>query len=213
MKKLLVKICGLQSQRDVDMLDEQVVHLCGFIFHEKSPRNMSIESVKTIQTYSMKRVGVFVNQDVDQIRRVMDKCRLDYAQLHGNQTAKDALTIGDSRVIRVMWPMRYHDRSSLEKAIEEYIESSAYFLMDATLSSGGSGQKIDCDYLHDICIKKHWFLAGGLTYENLKKMIYKYSPDGVDINSGVESIDTAGRPFKDIEKIQKTMRLLRGMQR
>lgn len=213
MKQLLVKICGLQMQRDVDMLDEKLVQLCGFIFYDKSPRNVSLETVRAIRTYRMKRVGVFVNQDADQINRVMDECRLDYAQLHGNQTVKDALTIGASRVIRVLWPMRYCDREALEKTMDEYVENSAYFLMDAATSSGGSGQTIKWKDLHGLCSKRQWFLAGGLTCENLEDAIDEYSPDGVDINSGVESMDSSGHPFKDIEKVQKTMCLLRGMQR
>ena len=183
---MLIKFCGLTRQEDVDHAASLGAAMCGFIFHPRSPRGVTVAQAAALDSGSMLRVGVFVNQGADEIRRIMDEARLDYAQLHGHQSVECARAIGAERVIRVLWPDRYTHRALLYNDLQRNAEACAYYLLDAGLKGGGSGPKLDWSDLASLRPAHPWLLAGGLSAANVAMAVGMCAPAGVDFNSGVE---------------------------
>ena len=183
---MLIKICGLTRQGDVDAAVKLGAGFCGFIFHPHSPRFISPEAAGELESGSMLRVGVFVTQDAKEILRIMDQARLDLAQLHGMQSIECAKEVGAERVIRVIWPDRYTHRALLYNEVQKYAGSCTYYLFDAGSSGGGSGQRLPWQELYGLKREHPFFLAGGLKAENVGQAIISCDPEGVDFNSGIE---------------------------
>lgn len=200
---MIIKICGLRSQADVDAAENAGADLCGFIFHPQSPRRVSPETVKRIKNSRAKRVGVFVNHSADEIRAIMRYANLDYAQLHGAQSVGDAKAIGAERVIRVLWPEKSASPGAARDMIEKFADSCVWFLLD---SGRGDGQNLRWEKL-TAASPRPWLLAGGLNAINLPRALELCEPDGVDLNSGVES--TPGQ--KDYAKIREAIKVARSL--
>lgn len=185
-QKTLVKVCGLTHQSDVDTCIGMGVHFCGFIFHPNSPRYISPFRVNSLRSAQLRRVGVFVKQEADEILQIMKEARLDFAQLHGNQSVECARQIGAHRVIRVLWPQRYESMEQMLADMEHFADSCCLFLLDAGTTGGGSGKTIDWKQLHGMDAPRPWLLAGGLSGTSLPQALADCTPNGVDLNSGVE---------------------------
>lgn len=187
LQKLRIKVCGLTRQEDVDCASELGVDFCGFIFHPKSPRYITPQHAAGLHSGTMRRVGVFVNHDVNEIREIMDIAHLDFAQLHGRQSIETAAQIGAERIIRVLWPQSYCHRAMLYSDLQRHAPSCSMFLFDAGQQGGGSGKKFDWECVAGLSIPRPWLLAGGLGPHNLISAVKLMRPDGVDLNSGIES--------------------------
>ncbi len=188
---MLIKICGLTRQADVDEAARLGARFCGFIFHPKSPRCLTPEQAARLESGSMQRVGVFVEQSADEILRVMREARLDLAQLHGGQSVACARAVGAERVIRVLWPDRYMHRAQLHSELQKHADACAWYLLDAGLAGGGSGKRLEWQDLYGLRTPHPWLLAGGLNTDNVRRALAQCAPDGVDFNSGIE--DAPGR--------------------
>ncbi|MBT9450655.1 phosphoribosylanthranilate isomerase [Akkermansia glycaniphila] len=195
-KTPFVKVCGQTSLSSLDTSYSMGVRFCGFIFHPRSPRSVSVERAARLKTTGMKRVGIFVEQGSEEIVAAMEKAQLDYAQLHGNQDEACARAIGPERVIRVLWPQRYASMEALQEDIDRFADSCAYFLLDAGTAGGGSGKTLPVDSLSGLRFPRPWILAGGLNAENLSEMLGKCHPDGIDLNSGIEFAPGLKSPVK-----------------
>lgn len=176
----------MQRQDDLRQAAQAGFEYCGFIFHPASPRFVKPEIVAGLETWQMKRVGVFVKNSIEEILAIMKTGRLDYAQLHGDFAPQDASRIGAEKIIKVLWPDRYQTSGNFEEECQKWHMACAYFLLDAGHAEGGSGKTVRAEYLSGTRIPKPWFLAGGLNAANLAEKLSTYSPDGVDVNSGVE---------------------------
>ncbi len=183
----LIKICGQTHQDAVDTSMSNGSNLLGFIFHPKSPRSITAARAAKINSGLSKRVGVFVNQSADEIISIMIEARLDYAQLHGEQSLADAQHIGAARVIRVLWPERNEDMDSLQSEINRWGDHCAYFLLDAGHQGGGHGRSLSDLPLEQLSFPRPWILAGGLHAGNIPELMQRYKPNGIDINSGIEA--------------------------
>lgn len=185
--RMLIKFCGLTRQEDVDQAAQLGAAMCGFIFHPRSPRGVTPALAAALESGSMLRVGVFVEQGAEEILRVMEEARLDMAQLHGRQSIECARSIGAKRVIRVLWPDRYTHRALLYNALQRHADACAYYLLDAGVRGGGSGRRLDWSDLGSLRPPRPWLLAGGLTPANVGQAVSMCLPEGVDLNSGVEN--------------------------
>lgn len=163
-------------------------HFLGFIFHRSSPRSITPERAAALSTREATRVGVFVRQHAEEISDIMQRARLHYAQFHGRQSVEDAQHIGAERVIRVLWPQACASLDELQHQIDTWAPHCAYFLLDAgkTPGSGGTGQSLNVAQLTQLRIPRPWLLAGGLSAANLPHVLSCCTPDGVDLNTGVE---------------------------
>ena len=191
----LLKVCGMTLPEQVAALDALGVDLLGFIFAAKSPRRVTPEQVAAIPRGHAKRVGVFVEQDADEVRRIMDVAGLDYAQLHAGQDEDFCRAVGTERVIKVFWPQRYladgtanpdAALQALQQDMARFTDCCALMLLDSGTSGGGHGKSLDFSALAELSAPKPWLLAGGLSPENAAQALSQAHPSGLDLNSGVE---------------------------
>lgn len=201
---MLIKICGMKNQDDLDLAAQRHFDFCGFIFHPASTRYISPEAVAKLDSGPMRRVGVFVDHDAWEIKKIMGIARLDFAQLHGSQSMECAFEIGREKIIRVLWPDRYDSPVALMADVELYAPGCAYFLLDAGSLGGGSGHTLVWSNLTGMLFPRPWFLAGGLSPGNISAAINSCKPDGLDFNSGLE----LAPGIKDKAKINLLMKIL-----
>jgi phosphoribosylanthranilate isomerase len=137
-------------------------------------------------------VGVFVNENIEEIRRVVDFALIDIVQLHGNETPEMCLM--DRRIIKAVRVRELNDLEPLKQCI-----ASAYLLdtYDPELY-GGTGQIFNWDIAVDAKQLGRVILAGGLTPENVERAVRWVRPYAVDVSSGVE--EEKGR--KDHRKVK-----------
>ncbi|MEW5772953.1 MAG: phosphoribosylanthranilate isomerase [Thermodesulfobacteriota bacterium] len=204
-QRLLVKVCGMTRQEDADACMELGADLLGFILHPPSPRNVAPEQAAAMATPGILRVGVFVRQDADEVRRIMEAARLDLAQLAGNQDPDFCRAVGAGRAVRVFFPERHAGIPELEAELARFAGCMRFALLDAGTSGGGHGRSLAFSSLAGIRSPAPWLLAGGLSPANLSEALSQCSPAGVDINSGVERAPG----LKDRAKLEAAFAALR----
>lgn len=185
--KPLVKVCGMTGIEDAMLCEKLGASFLGFIFHEGSPRNVSVDFVAGVKTSAAVKVGVFVKQSSDEVMDIMQRGRLKLAQLHGGQGVDFCRAIGADRVIKVLWPQRYESVKEFQADIEKFQPHCRFLLFDAGKSGGGHGTSLDVDVFNKVEISGPWLLAGGLGPENIHEILSRVQPTGIDLNSGVES--------------------------
>jgi phosphoribosylanthranilate isomerase len=163
-----VKICGITNAEDAAFCDEAGADFLGFIFVRESPRFIEPERASRIETRA-KRVGVFRDVPLEEIERIARIARLDLVQWHGSDEIAVSLPV--IRAYRV------------SDALPEVTTAADWVLFD---SGGGTGRVFDWKVLDGFRARK-FFLAGGLTPENVSDAIERVHPDAVDVASGVES--------------------------
>ncbi len=193
---LLVKVCGMTREADARLCAALGADLLGFIFHPDSPRCTRPDlpaSLDFADRPGVRKVGVFVAQTLADTLALMDAGRLDMAQLHGGQDEafceELARALGPKRVIKVVWP-ESADPLEFQSELERFAPFCGHFLADAGRGGGGHGRTIGSGQpgVLDLAVfPRPLILAGGLKPGNLREMLDRYLPVGVDLNSGVES--------------------------
>lgn len=200
-----VKICGITTLDDALMAAEAGADALGFIFFEKSPRNIAPEQAARIIAGLppfVQAVGLFVNAELDFVNETADRCRLDIVQLHGDESP--AYCDGVRR--RVMKAFRVRGLESLAPMVGYRV---AGFVLDAWSPNayGGTGARFDWDCAIAAKEKGPIVLAGGLDPDNVAAAVAKVQPYGVDVSSGVEL--SPGR--KDPDKVRRFIRQAKGL--
>ena len=180
-----VKICGMTNLNDVKVAVDGGVDAVGFIFYKKSPRSVTMQTVREIVLELppfVDSVGVFVDETAEQINKIADRCNLDRVQLHGDESPAFCKKIRR----RVIKAIRVKDIQSLKK-LSDYPVSS--FLLDTFSEDqyGGTGKVFDWHLAYPAKKYGPIILAGGLTPNNVRQAIQRIRPYGVDVCSGVES--------------------------
>lgn len=192
-----VKICGLTSPAETRYLNENHVDFAGMVlFFPKSKRNISIEQAKEIIAAldaSIKRVAVVVSPSIEQVR-LIEAAGFDYIQIHGE--IPETETEAEAAIaIPILKAFNVSDMGSYEKYHND--SRIAGYVFDAI--EPGSGKTFDWKLVDNIPRdEKLLLLAGGLNPDNVRMAIEAVHPDGVDVSSGVENDDGAG---KNPEKI------------
>lgn len=189
-----IKICGLTSPAEARFLNENHVDFAGMVlFFPKSKRNISIEQAMEIMAAldaSIKRVAVVVSPSIEQIRQI-EAAGFDYIQIHGEIPETEAAI-----AIPIFKAFNVSDMNSYEKYHND--SRIAGYVFDAI--EPGSGKTFDWRLVDNIPRdEKLLLLAGGLNPDNVRMAIEAVHPDGVDVSSGVENDDGAG---KNPEKIR-----------
>ncbi|MBI4594862.1 MAG: phosphoribosylanthranilate isomerase [Candidatus Tectomicrobia bacterium] len=200
-----VKICGITNIEDALMASQMGVDALGFIFYPKSPRYVCPEAVREMVMALppfVTTVGVFVNRDVKEISEIMHYCRLNVAQLHGEESANQCRDL-PYKVIKAFQVKEEQDL----KALMPFKEHVQAFLLDTKVKGlyGGTGQTFSWEIALKARNLGNIILAGGLNTENVKLALTQVNPYGVDISSGVEI--SPGR--KDREKLVALMKEIR----
>lgn len=201
-----VKICGLMELEHVKTAVESGADAIGFVF-AKSRRQVTVEQARELATAvpsDVLKIGVFVNEDVEEVKRIAREVPLDVVQLHGDEDPDYVRRLS----IPTIKALSIKTKADVQQASQYEVD---YFLFDApgVEFRGGSGHSFDWSLLakanisHDKVI-----LAGGLTEHNINEAIHIVQPFMVDVSSGVE---TAQR--KDAEKIRTFIRAVRDEER
>lgn len=195
---LFIKVCGLTRPEDVSACLEYGIDATGFIFADKSPRKISPKNAAKLPKGTALRIGVFTDMNTSTVQKIMDEAKLDYAQLHGRETEEFCQAIGPERVIKVLWPQEL-TAEELQTQCQQFAPYCAAFLFDAGQSGGGSGKSFDWTILKELVTERPWILAGGLNLNNIRQAIDLCAPQGLDLNSGLESAPGV----KNIDMIKK----------
>lgn len=185
-----VKICGIKSSEAAEAAYKAGADYLGFVF-AKSKRNITAEQAAQIVTElppEIKTAGIFVNETEENIVRIAGLVKLDYIQLHGNESPEFC----KSMPLPVIKAFSIKEKSDLEK-LSAY--DCDYYLLDSP--GGGTGIPFDWSLLNELPVPRgKIILAGGLNEKNVAEAIKKIRPAIVDVSSGVE---TEG--LKDLKKI------------
>lgn len=182
-----VKICGLSTVEAVETAVLAGADYIGFVF-AKSKRQVSLEQAHELArlvTGKTKIVGVFVSPSLEELEQAIAQVPLDIVQIHGS--------FDEDQIPKISVPVI---RAIQLSAQEAQVSSQAdYLLFDAPVA--GSGQTFDWDLLKDQKIRQDFFIAGGLTVDNVRQARETFQPYALDVSSGVET-----DRHKDIEKIK-----------
>lgn len=203
-----VKICGITNLEDARFASGAMVDFLGFIFTQESKRYINPEKAGAIINWveGPEKVGVFMNQPLDDVNVLSRFSGIDYVQLHGQETVEYCQLI-EKPIIKVIHVNEDSSTKELQEQVDLYSEVAKFFLFDSKLNGkyGGTGKTFDWSLLIDIAGDKPFFLAGGLKPENVTEAIEIVQPYAVDVNSGVE--EEPG--LKDFEKIERLMENLK----
>lgn len=163
----------------------------GFIFYPKSPRYMADilpPSFMELVPEYIKKVGVFVNETVENMITLGENFHLDAVQLHGSETPETCAKMKDAGFeVFKAFPV---DEDFDFAATEGYLNVTDYFLFDTlSVNYGGSGEQFDWDVLYKFRYDKPFFLSGGIGPEDCNSLKRFQHPKymGIDVNSKFET--------------------------
>lgn len=201
---IAVKLCGMRRPQDIEYANECRPDYVGFILTDGFKRTVSKEDFLALEKgldKDIKRVGVFVNERSHNILELAE--HLDVIQLHGNETEDYIKALRKDFSGEIWKAVRAKSPEDIESYKWNHIDK---LLIDSFSedSVGGTGKRIDTEIVKSAKIEKPFFIAGGITAENIAEIVRDTKPYGVDISSGIE---TDG--FKDLKKMKKIMEILR----
>ena len=194
-----IKICGMTCEADIKAVNTYLPDYIGFVFLKGKMRYVTFEEAARLRSLlnpAIPAVGVFVNEPAENVIRLLQSGTIQIAQLHGQEDeayAEELRRAGDHCIIRA-----FAVRSS-EDIHRAFAFPADYPLLD---NGKGTGETFDWSLFQEQ--EKPFFLAGGLSPENVKEAIECFHPYAVDVSSGVE---TDG--FKDYEKMKAFMDAVR----
>lgn len=184
--RVRVKVCGITRAEDARLAADLGVDAVGFVFWPGSPRALSVERAAGLARLLpplVTVVGVFVNQPIDEIRRVAEAVGLGAVQLHGDEPA-DVWTSVPCRCIKAVAV-----GEGFNPAFLADWPVGVMPLLDAVDAQrrGGTGRAVDWRAASAASRVRPVLLAGGLTPGNVAAAIRQVQPYGVDVSSGVET--------------------------
>ena len=207
-----VKVCGIADTASMAAIGELGADYIGHIFYDRSPRyvegRLTTDSIRQ-QPEPPIKVGVFVNESQDEIRRICEACGISTIQLHGDESPADCNLLR-MEGLTVIKALSIQTRDDLDKA-QLYQDSVDFLLFDTKSSSrGGSGQKFDWSVLHDYNGELSFFLSGGIGPGDVEEIGRLAHPKmyALDINSRFElrpGVKDAGLVAKFINDVKQSV--------
>ena len=194
-----VKFCGIKRIEDIDICNELKPDYIGFVFFDTSKRFIKPIDAKALKEKLNKNilaVGVFVNEKIDKIVEIVNDEIIDLIQLHGDEDNDYIKHLKDKvklPIIKAFKISSKNDIINIDKCLADYV------LLD---SGAGTGTTFDWELIKGV--NRDYFLAGGLTTENVESAIKELRPFAVDVSSGIE---TDG--VKDKSKMSKFLEIIR----
>ena len=208
-----VKICGLTRPEDVAAVAAAGAQYAGFVFFEKSPRNVNIETARALALEApvgLAKVALVVDADDAELDAIVGAVPLDMLQLHGHESPDRVSEVRARYGLPVMKAVGVADVEDMAQ-IALYEEVADRLLIDAKPPKGadlpgGNGLAFDWRLLSGRKYwRKPWMLAGGLTPQNVRQAAQMTGARQVDVSSGVE----AGAGVKDARRIAEFVAALR----
>ncbi|HTJ50311.1 MAG TPA: phosphoribosylanthranilate isomerase [Cyclobacteriaceae bacterium] len=198
--RIRLKVCGMRDAENIMQVASCQPDYMGFIFYEKSPRFVGTSfQVPDAFPSSIKRVGVFVNEEPQTVLKHVKNLKLDYVQLHGNENQEQCKQFKDAG-IGVIKVFSVDDAFNFTTT-ESYKSCADFFLFDTKGKyHGGNAITFDWSILKNYDQEIPFFLSGGINPENVSGIteLKGMNIHALDINSGVEI--TPG--VKDVHKIK-----------
>ena len=218
-RPMIIKVCGMREAENIREVEQfSILHSLqakrasssaqfsinwmGFIFWSKSSRYVS-RKPDYLPT-NCKRVGVFVDEDIEQLRRIADDYALDYIQLHGHESPEYAAQLKGHKLIKAF---NIATEEDLE-ATKPYEGLVDYFLFDTKGKSvGGNGEKFDWTVLDAYQGDTPFLLSGGIGPDDAERVKTFNHPKciGIDLNSRFETAPA----IKDINKLKEFIKTVR----
>ncbi len=192
-----VKICGITQPDQGVAIANLGADALGFICVPQSPRYVTPKDIQaisqklpttTLQGASLSRIGVFANADLAVIQQTVTLTQLTGVQLHGHETIEFCQQLRQLLPdIELIKAFRIRNARTLTE-LTTYEPTVDTFLLDAYTSQalGGTGHTWDWTLLTQFTPQCSWFLAGGLTPDNIQTVRDTLAPPGIDLSSGVE---------------------------
>ena len=201
-----LKACGMRDTQNIQDLLVLKPDYMGFIFYGKSPRDatgiLDASLLKSFPT-TTKKVGVFVNEDLNKVLGTVSKFNLDLVQLHGDESVAYVQELFESgiSVIKVFSVGADFDL----ELVSPYEPYADYFLFDTKGGQrGGTGEKFDWELLKNYNLKTPFFISGGIGIEDIDSL-KRMNPYAVDVNSKFE-IEPGLKNIENIGELEKIMR-------
>ncbi len=204
MKTVQVKICGIRSMESAVAAIEAGADFLGFNFVPASKRYVTLSFAKTIidaVRHRVKIVGVFQDADIKTINDTIALLDLNFVQLHGKEGPAFCKNI-TKPVIKAFNLVPDFDYEVVSSVFEAY--DVAYYMVDR--EKQGEGKRLDAESVKPLGDMFPLFVGGGLTIENISKVIANVQPFAVDVASGIE---TNGK--EDLEKIKRFISNAKGV--
>lgn len=177
-----IKLCGLSRPCDIEAANELKPEYIGFVFVSNRRRYITFEKAKELKQLldpEIGAVGVFINENPESVACLLNHGVIDIAQLHGSEDEdyiKQLRALTDKPIIRAF-------RIESARDIEDAEHCSAdYVLLD---SGAGTGTMFDWNLIQNV--KRPYFLAGGLSPDNVGDAVKMLRPFAVDVSSGIET--------------------------
>ena len=214
---MIIKVCGMRDAENIRKVEAQGIDLMGFIFWPKSSRYVS-ERPAYLPT-NCKRVGVFVDEDIETVKRIAEDYALDFIQLHGHESRAYCAQLKGLKLIKAFNIATTEDF----KQTESYTGIVDYFLFDTRkplrevggwLPPGGTGEKFDWSVLSAYDGNTPFLLSGGIGPDDAEVLTSHLSPltskkcVGIDLNSRFEQAPG----LKDINKLKDFLNALNNEQ-
>ncbi len=191
---IAVKICGLTSVQAVDGAADAGAAFGGLVFHRRSPRFVGADMARALAERMrgrLKIVALTADMDDAELAGIVNDIRPDYLQLHGAEDVARTAQIRARFGLPVIKALAVAESADLDAAAE-FGKVADVLLFDARAPEsadrrGGHGAAFDWKILSGRSFAKPWFLAGGLTPDNVTRAIQLSGARFVDVSSGVES--------------------------
>ena len=207
-----IKMCGISKVETIPAIIDAKPDYMGLVF-APSKRQVTVEQAKTLveelhkqyavryNSETIKAVGVFVNETVENLLKIAEEVKLDVIQLHGDEDESFIQILKEQSNVEVWKAVQVRSAADAEK----WIDSSADMLLfDAYHKDerGGTGEVFDWSSLDEF--ERPFMLAGGIDSTNVARAIRTVRPYGIDISSGIET-----NSVKDDEKMKAFTNIVR----
>jgi phosphoribosylanthranilate isomerase len=209
-----LKVCGMTKIDQLKELEALGIDFAGLIFYKPSPRyalngGLSPSKIKK-ERVKINKIGVFVNESVENILKIVDDWKLDMVQLHGDESPRFCEQI--SNHVNTIKAFRIGNENNTAYKVFPYTEVTDLFLFDTLGKNfGGTGEQFDWKHISSTNIQKPYFLSGGIGIDDVIK-IKEFCEEqmnlfALDVNSkfeispGLKNMQMVKRFAEEIQKI------------
>jgi phosphoribosylanthranilate isomerase len=192
---VLAKICGLSTPEAVNSALDGGASFIGFVFFERSPRNVTPDLAAKLsapaRARNVKTVALAVDPTNAHLDEIMAKLKPDFIQLHGKETPARVQEVKSRAGVGLIKAVPVSTSLEVAAAARDYDTYADHLMFDAKPPEdadrpGGNGLAFDWDILQGLRLQRPWFLAGGLDPWNVGEAIQRSGAKMVDVSSGVE---------------------------
>ncbi len=205
-----IKICGICNPQQGKAIAQFGATALGFICVSASPRFVTVEQIREIVEQiptKTDKIGVFANTSIAEITDTVNNAGLTGVQLHGDESLEFCQQLRQVLPsVEIIKALRIRNVDDINN-VNIYGDFIDTFLLDAyhPQQLGGTGKTLDWNLLEQFEPSRPWFLAGGLTPDNITEALSQIHPSGIDLSSGVERAPGD----KDLDKVAKLFEKVR----